>query len=429
MSELIKPEILKGTRDFLPKEMAKRQYVMDKIRQVFISFGYDAIETPAIEYSKTILGKYGDEGNKLTYRFEDNGGRDICLRYDQTVPTARVVATYSQELAMPFKRYQIGRVWRADKPAKGRFREFYQCDVDIIGSESLTADADIAAVMDRVFTSLGFPEYEIRFNSRRLINSILDSFNISTDQQNAIIRIIDKLDKIGPEKVTAGISKIIAPEIAENLIKVITANGSNDDKIKQLSKFNTTEIQEFITYCQGFGINEKNLVFDPAIARGLDYYTGIIYEVTLPNVAIGSVCAGGRYDDLCSMFTKQKFSGVGVAFGFDRIVVAMEELGLLQNIGLNSQVLVTIFDQQTINTSQEIVTTLQKAGINAEMYPEPAKVGKQFKYANKKEIPFVVIAGPDEIANGNVNIKIMDTGDQKTIPAAQLVDYIHGYQS
>ncbi len=428
MSELVKPEILKGTRDFLPKEMAKRQYVMDKIRQVFINFGYDAIETPAIEYAKTILGKYGDEGNKLTYRFKDNGDRDICLRYDQTVPTARVVAANWQNLPMPFKRYQIGRVWRADKPAKGRYREFYQCDVDIIGSTSLVADAEIAAIMSKVFSSLGFQEFEIKFNSRRLMNTILDDLKVAQDQHNAVIRVVDKLEKIGPDKVIAELSKFIPKETAEKVMAALNIKGSNDEKLSELSAFDTSEIENFISFAKGFGVEEKNLVFDPSIARGLDYYTGVVYEVVLPKVPIGSVCAGGRYDDLCSMFTKEKFSGVGIAFGFDRIVVAMEELGLLNEVGLNSNALVTVFDDESVATSQSILVDLQAAGINAEMYPEPAKIGKQFKYADKKEIPFVVICGPDEAAKGEVTIKVMSSGDQKTIPRAQVADYINGYQ-
>lgn len=428
---MVKPEILKGTRDFLPEEMTKRQYVADLLRKTFEQFGYDPIETPAIEYSKTILGKYGEEGNKLTYRFEDNGGRDICLRYDQTVPTARLVATYNQELPMPFKRYQIGRVWRADKPAKGRFREFYQFDIDIIGTDSLLADAEVAAVMNRVYLNLGFTkpgQFRIRFNSRRLINSILESLKIESDQFNSIIRIIDKIDKIGPEAVQKEISQIISPESAQSLVKIISLTGSNQQKLDALAalpaSIDTSEISEFLQLCAGFNIAESNLVFDPSIARGLDYYTGIIYEVEIPEAPIGSVCAGGRYDNLCEMFTKQKFSGVGVAFGFDRTIVAMEELNLLPENKTNAQVLVTVFDEDSIASSQSIFLALQESGIHAELYPQSAKLAKQFKYADKKGVPYVITCGPDEQAQQQVTLKHLETGDQSTASLQEIISKI-----
>jgi len=425
---VVKPEILKGTRDFLPEEMAKREYAASIIRKVFARFGYDAIDTPSIEYTKTILGKYGAEGNKLTYRFEDNGGRDICLRYDQTVPFARVVAANYQNLPMPFKRYQIGNVWRADKPAKGRYREFTQFDIDIIGTDSLLADAEIAAVMNAVLNDLGFKEYLIKFNSRRLMNSIMDSLGIEQEKGTAVIRIIDKLEKIGAEKVKKELEKIIAPTISDSLMQIMTLTGSNDEKIKKLSDYDSSEIEEFLKLSKGFGIKEENIELDPSIARGLDYYTGIVFEAVLPNVSIGSISGGGRYDNLCGKFCKERFSGVGVAFGFDRIVVAMEELELFKNVGLNSKVLVTIFDESSITNAQAILNELQKSGVNTEIYSEPVKLGKQFKYANKKRIPFVVICGPDEMERGEVTIKIMDSGDQKVIPREQLGEYINGYQ-
>lgn len=426
---VVKPEILKGTRDFLPAEMAKRQYTADIIRQAFTRFGYDAIDTPSIEYAKTILGKYGEEGNKLTYRFEDNGGRDICLRYDQTVPFARVVAANYQDLPMPFKRYQIGNVWRADKPAKGRYREFTQFDIDIIGTNSLVADAEIAAVINRVFADLGFTDYLIKFNSRRLMNSILDSLNVEDDKHTAVIRVVDKLEKIGVEKVKKELEPIISPATADKVMEIMTLTGSNEEKINALNEFDTSEIENFLALARGFNIKEENIEFDPSIARGLDYYTGIVFEAILPNVPIGSLCGGGRYDNLCGTFCKEKFSGVGVAFGFDRIVLAMEELGLFKNVGLNSQVLVTLFDEATIPNAQAILNDLQEAGVNAEIYTEPAKLGKQFKYADKKQIPFVVICGPEEMEKGEVTIKVMESGDQKTIPRAQVGEYVVGYQS
>ena len=282
MTQLIKPQIIRGTRDFLPQDMAKREYVLNTIKSVFIRFGYDAIETPAIEYAKTILGKYGDEGSKQTYAFEDNGGRKIALRFDQTVPFARLVATNYQNLPMPFKRYQIARVWRADRPAKGRYREFYQCDVDIIGTTNPLAEGEIMQVMYQVFKALKFSNFIIKFNSRRLINSILDSLNIPKKNQVAVVRILDKLEKIGPKEVLKEWSNIIDKKTAEKLLKIVDINGNNKEKITLLQKYQIDEIKELLSICKYSKIPEKNLIFDPTLARGLDYYTGVTFEVVLP---------------------------------------------------------------------------------------------------------------------------------------------------
>ncbi len=411
----------------MPEQMAKRDFVMDKIKSTFAKFGYDAIETPAIEYAETILGKYGEEGTKLVYRFKDNGGRDICLRYDQTVPFARVVATNYKILPMPFKRYQIGRVWRADRTARGRFREFYQCDIDIIGTQSLVAEAEIAKVIAEVYTALGFPKFIIKFNSRRLINSILNDLNIVAENQSAVIRVLDKMDKLSLAEIKQELKSLITNSEASSLLKLVRAEGSSKAKLKLFKKYNTVEIQEFLKVAQAFGISEDVLVFDPSLARGLDYYTGIIFEVFIPEVNIGAVCAGGRYDDLCSLFCPEKFSGVGVAFGFDRTIVAMEELKLLNSARLNSQVLVTYFNPEMLSDSLRILNDIQIAGLKAEIYFEPEKLAKQLKYADKKNILFVVIYGSNEKERGEVTIKMMKTGKQKTIPQNQIINYFQGY--
>ncbi|MDO8593951.1 MAG: histidine--tRNA ligase [bacterium] len=427
MKTFIKPKILQGTRDFLPQDMAKREYAMNKIKSAFINFGYDSIQTPAIEYAETILGKYGDEASKLVYRFKDNGGRDIALRYDQTVPFARLVAANFKNLPMPFKRYQIDRVWRGDRPAKGRYREFYQCDVDIIGTKNLLAEAEIAGVIAKVFTTIGFENFTIKFNSRRLINNILDSLKISPEKQPAVIRILDKLEKIDRKSVIEELKPLINESSATELLDVVSITGTTEEKLKLLDKYETKEIKEFTTLARLFNIAPKNLLFDPSLARGLDYYTGIIFEVFIPEVPIGAVCAGGRYDDLCSLFCPEQFSGVGVAFGFDRIIVAMEELELFKDLTLNSQVLVTYFNSETLATSVKLLSDIQQAGINAEIYFEPAKITKQMKYADKKQIPFVVICGPEEVSRNEVTIKMMKTGKQKTIPQDQITNYFKGY--
>ena len=427
MKSLIAPRIPKGTRDFLPKEMAKRQFVMEKIKSVFISFGYGTIETPALEYAETLLGQYGEEDSKLTYTFKDKGGREIALRYDQTVPFARFVAAHHKTLPMPFKRYQISPVWRADKPGKGRYREFYQCDVDIIGTKSLLAEGEITKVVHRVFESLGFDGFVIKFNSRRLINSVLTLLDIPTRRQCEIIRVLDKLGRIEREGVAQELASLLSEQAIETLLDIITAQGTNEQKIGFLSQYDTKEIEDFLTICDAFGVPRERLVFDLSLARGLDYYTGIVFEAFLENVAIGAVCAGGRYDGLCSLFSQEKFSGVGVAFGFDRIMLAVEELNLFHHTKLNSRVLVTYFDESTLKNSLDILNDLQNAGISAEIYFEPEKLSKQLKYADKKEIPFVVICGPDEIQRGEATIKVMRTGKQKRIPQNQLTSYLNGY--
>lgn len=426
MNQIIEPKILKGTRDVLPQDMAKRQYVMNTFAQVFTRFGYDTIETPALEYAETLLGKYGEEGSKLLYKFKDNGGRDVALRYDQTVPTARLVAMYANDLPMPFKRYQISKVWRADKPAKGRYREFYQCDIDIIGTDSLVADAEVIAVISKVMQALGIENYVIKMNNRKFINSVLEQLNIPQDSQTSVIQLLDKLDKVDRAVIGKELEQYISKEQIEGLFSVVLQTGTNEEKLEALKQYNVKDIVELFKLLPNFGVPAGVVQFDPALARGLDYYTGTIVETILPDLQLGSVCGGGRYDDLCSMFTKQQFSGVGVAFGFDRLMVALEELNKLNAVGLNAQALVTYFDEATLSASIAAATELQTNTVNAELYFEPAKLAKQFKYADKKQIPFVVMIGSDEVQNNTVTIKMMKTGKQKTIPRSQLVAYFQG---
>ena len=416
---IIEPKILKGTRDFLPEDMAKRNFVMEQIRKVFEKYGYDTIETPVISYAETILGKYGAEGDRLTYSFEDSGERKIALPYDLTVPFARLVAANWQDLPMPFKRYQIQRVWRAEKPQKGRLREFYQCDIDVIGTRSLIAEAEIARVIVEVFKELGFKGFKLKVNSRRFLNAILESLGINEDIPS-VIRGIDKMDKIGEEGAREELAdKGVAEEKISKLFKTLSE--------KDFSDYDTSEIDEFLQLCEDFQIDEDYLEFDPYLARGLDYYTGITYEVVCDEVGLGSLCGGGRYDDLCGLFCKEDFSGVGVAFGFERIMIALDKLEKLGSVPLNSKVLVTVFDEESKGDSLSIYTNLVDEGINSEVYFQPDKLAKQFKYANKKRIPFVVIRGSEEKEKNEVTVKIMETGDQKTIPVNQLISYIKGY--
>ncbi|MBT3817630.1 MAG: histidine--tRNA ligase [Candidatus Magasanikbacteria bacterium] len=423
MTKLIEPKILKGTRDFFPKQMAKRNFVLQKLIQVFKLFGYDQIDTPSIEYAETLFGKYGEEGSKLTYSFKDLGGRKIALRYDQTVPTARVVATNYNDLPMPFKRYQISNVWRADKPAKGRYREFTQCDIDIIGTTNLLSEAEVAKIIYKAFKNLGFNNFIIKVNSRRLINNILDNFGVSPEKQLSVIRSLDKLEKVGPKGVRKELSNVLDKSNVDKLFSVVMIKGDNKEKLKKLKKYDIREMETFLDLCKNLSIPDKFIEFDISLARGLDYYTGIVYEIFIPGQDFGAFGGGGRYDDLCSLFIDKKFSGVGVTFGLDRIILAMEEKSMLDNMRLNSKVLVINFSEDTLDNNLKMFNELQKANINTEIYFEPTKLDKQFKYANKKQIPFVVICGSDEIEKGIVSIKDMKTGKQINVLKDQIIDY------
>lgn len=417
----IEPKILKGTRDFTPLDMAKRNLVMKKIRRIFERFGYDQIETPIINPAETILGKYGDEGNRLTYNFDDAGGRRIALPFDLTVPFARYYAANWQNLPKPFKRYQIQRVWRAEKPQKGRLREFYQCDIDTIGTTNLIADAETVKVIVEVLKELNF-DFRVKVNSRRLINEILKSFKVPEDKFISVITAIDKLEKIGEKAVLKELADL--PN-AKKILKFLRPKETNEKTLENLSKYNLAEMKEFLSNCKALGIEDKYLEFDPSLARGLDYYTGMVFEGVSGNSDFGTLCGGGRYDNLCGLFSNENFSGVGVAFGFERIILLLEEMGGFKDVRLNSKALITIFEDQ--NDSLKTFAELSSAGINCEVYPEPSTIGKQLKFADKKGIPFVIIRGPEEIKKDNVTIKFMESGKQKTIPYNQLSTYITNY--
>ena len=422
----IQPTILKGTRDFLPQEMMRRNAVMEVVRKTFEQFGYSPIETPIICPAETILGKYGEEGDRLTYSFKDRGNRSIALPYDLTVPFARFVAANYQKLPLPFKRYQIQRVWRAEKPQKGRLREFYQCDIDIIGSKSLICEAEIAKIIAVVFKRLRIPNVTIKVNSRRLLNVILQSFSVNQNASLAVIRIIDKIDKIGKETVISELRKM-GIDNAEKIIETLIPEDTNKNTIKKLSRYDTTELEEFLAYCENLGVPEKNLQIDPALARGLDYYTGLTFEVISEGADFGSICAGGRYDNLCGLFSDKDFSGIGVAFGFERIMLLLEQLKITGDGSAPSRVLVTIFDENSVKQALQTYNKLIEANIAAEIYFEPEKLAKQFRFADKKQISFVIIQGPEEQEKGEITIKRMQNGKQKTIPANQLVSYLANY--
>ena len=395
---MINPQTLKGFRDFLPLEAKKRQFVIDTLKKVFESYGFEPLETPALEYEEILMGKYGEDGDKLMYRFEDNGKRKVALRYDQTVPLARVVTRYQNELPMPFKRYQIQNVWRADNTQKGRYREFLQCDADIVGASSPLSDAETITAAVRSLEKLGFKNFKVLINDRKLL------LNISTKA----LTILDKLDKIGEENVRKELKEAGEPE---NLI---------DQARAFKASVNLTEIKD---KASKLGVSENLIEFKPTLVRGLNYYTGIIYEIEIEGYSAGSVCGGGRYDNLIGMFAGKQIPAVGFAFGFDRLMEAMEELKLFPTNLTTTRVLVTVFSKDLKDKSFEIAQMLRNKNINTEIWlDDDTKMEKQLKYADKKQIPYVVIIGPDEAKNDTVTVKNLATREQKTIPLGQLTD-------
>lgn len=395
---MIKPQTLKGFRDFLPQDARKRQYVIRTLQNVFESYGFEPLETPTLEYEEILAGKYGEEGEKLMYRFEDNGKRRVAMRYDQTVPLARVVAQYQQELSIPFKRYQIQNVWRADKPQKGRYREFVMCDVDTVGLDSAAADAEILVIVSNALRTLGFRGFKILVNDR----SVFGDLSIE-----AIITI-DKLKKIGEEGVK----------------KELVARGFSEETLSNVQNADLPEaLTAVIEIAAEMGVSRENIVFEPTLARGLDYYTGLIFEVEIDGYIVGSVCGGGRYDNLIGMFAGRKIPAVGFAFGFDRVLEAMAEQELFpSSTDATASALVTIFGLEYAGDSMTIANTLRSAGIPTELWLDAnAKMEKQLKYANQKAIPYVIIAGPSEKEKNVITVKDMKKREQKEMSLEDLV--------
>lgn len=427
MTKKIEPTILKGTRDYFPSDMSKRDKAMSVIKDTFRSFGYEQIETPILSRAETILGKQVEEDDqKMAYTFKDYGGRDIALPFDLTMPFARFVASNYQELPMPFKRFQVQRVWRAERPQRGRLREFYQCDVDIIGSDQLVCEAEIAKLIFAVFDNLKIKDITVRVNSRKLLNEVLLGAGVDKAKLVKAIRLIDKLDKIGEKAVIEQLDKQGIKNGAE-ITDILKPAASNAKTLEKLKSYDTSELREFLRLCEEFAVDTDRIMLDPSLARGLDYYTGITFEVVSDDASLGTICAGGRYDDLCGMFANKDMSGIGISFGFERIMILLEESNLLANNQTNSEVLVTVFDDGSLGDSITLYNSLIDSGIPAELYMDRAKLAKQLKFADKKNIPFVVIQGPDEKQTDEVLIRRMSNGNQKKIPANQLASYIENY--
>lgn len=438
---------VKGTRDFLPLQMQRRNYIFDTIRKVYHAHGFQQIETPALENLDTLMGKYGEEGDKLLFKILNSGDftenknltsgdykqitKQICekgLRYDLTVPFARFVVNHLNEISFPFKRYQIQPVWRADRPQKGRYREFYQCDADIIGSESLLNEIELLEIIREVFAKLNLRTL-IKFNNRKILLAIAQYIG-KEEQLTDITVAIDKLDKIGYDNVVKELreGKGFSQEDIAKLTPILTLSGSNEDKIAKLKDILTTETAqkgieetEFVlSRCKDLAVGELEL--DLTLARGLNYYTGAIMEVKACDVEMGSICGGGRYDNLTGIFGKEDLSGVGISFGADRIYDCLEQLNLFpEELSSQTDVLFINFGEKESLFAQKTARILREKGVKVEVYPDNAKLKKQMNYANDRHIRFVILAGEEEIRQNKVSLKDMLTGEQQSIAVEEIV--------
>ncbi|MBM3177033.1 MAG: histidine--tRNA ligase [Bacteroidetes bacterium] len=450
-----KPTLPKGTRDFGPVQMNRRLKLLDTIRSVFRTYGFQPLETPAMENLSTLTGKYGEEGDQLLFRILNSGDflkdanqealtngdfkkvsasiSEKGLRYDLTVPFARYVVMNQHELAMPFRRYQIQPVWRADRPQKGRYREFYQCDADAVGTDSLICEAEIVQMIHLAFTKLGVKDFKIRINHRGIL-SALAAMAGAEGKEGQFFVALDKLDKIGTEKVLGELAErgISGPQTQKVMELIIAKPGNAVDLFNKLQEIFNDEGKRGINDLKevyrllGDHAGSGSLVFDLSLARGLSYYTGCIFEVTISNVAVGSVCGGGRYDNLTMAFgSKEKLSGVGISFGIDRIYDALEELGLFgTDDHYGTRVLICHFDERTRDFAFGLVTQLRSAGIACEVYPDVAKLKKQLDYANRRGLPFVLIVGEEEMTSGKLTLKDLRSGTQQTLPVELIAQTI-----
>ena len=430
-----KPSIPKGTRDFGTAEMVGRTYIFDTVKSVFVKYGYQGIETPSMENLSTLLGKYGEEGDKLLFRIQNSGEKaDLApekgLRYDLTVPFARYVVQHQGEISFPFKRYQIQPVWRADRPQKGRYREFYQCDVDVIGSRSLLNELELVQIVDEVFGKLGI-RVCLKINNRKILAGLAEVCG-APDKLVDITVAIDKIDKIGLDAVKEElVEKGLTPEAIAVIEPVLCLSGTTEEKIVSMRKVlaaseigcrGLDEVSELFGLIAKAGI-AVNVELDLSLARGLNYYTGAIFEVKALDFQIGSICGGGRYDDLTGIFGLPDMSGVGISFGADRIYDVLAGLNLFpQGMTGSADVLFTNMGEAEVAWSLPVVAALRKRGIRCEIYPDTSKLRKQFEYADRKGIRYLAIVGGDEVASGRVTLKNLSTGEQRSEEAQKISD-------
>lgn len=440
-----KPSTPKGTRDFGPVESNKRNHIIDTIKAHFINYGFSQIETPAMENLSVLMGKYGEEGDKLLFKILNSGDflqkvsesdfkegsqqvlREIAekgLRYDLTVPFARYVVQNRNDLAFPFRRFQIQPVWRADKPQKGRYREFYQCDADIIGTKSVFSEVELTNLIRDVFNSLGYTNYLIKINHREILFGLAQICGLE-GKEVPFCTSLDKLDKIGKQKVEEELLSIGAtPRKLDQLFNLLEKDWDNEEKLEGIKKLlpENKGIQTLETFFTYLGDPIENVSLDLNLARGLNYYTGIIFEVVATDVKIGSICGGGRYDNLTGVFGLPDVSGIGISFGLDRIYDVLEEKKLFpKNLSVNAEVLITHFDEPSFIHGITLLNNLRSQGISSVLYPDLSKINKQFNYANKIEVPYVIVIGEEEVKSKVYTLKEMKTGEQKSLEYTELI--------
>jgi histidyl-tRNA synthetase len=432
--DLIQPRTLKGFRDYLPDAMLAREQVIDTARRVYRSYGFAPIDTPALEYEEILLGKGGAESDKQMYRFEDHGGRRVGMRFDLTIPLARYAAQHINELGTPFKRYHIATVWRGENTQRGRYREFMQCDFDTIGTKSLAADIETTLVIHDLFRAIGFERFTIHVNNRKVLTGLLETLDLA-DRSGEILRALDKLSKTGREKVAAEMVEAAGatPEQADKVLALSDISGSNAEVLKQVRRLvadsevgreGANALAELLTAVSAAGVATERIKLDVSIARGLDYYTGTIFETFLDDLpGIGSVCSGGRYDNLAELYTKQELPGIGASLGLDRLLAAMEELGLVEKTATPAEVFIPFFDADRLHDYLTLAAQLRGTGLGVEVFPEAKKLGQQLKYADRRGHRVAIIAGSREFESEMCQVKDLRTGDSKevTLGASELV--------
>lgn len=437
----IPPRTLKGFRDYLPEAMIPRERLVDTARRVYRSYGFSPIDTPALEYLEILSGKGGEETDKQLYKFQDHGDRWVGLRFDLTVPLARFAAQHISELGTPFKRYHIASVWRGENTQRGRYREFMQCDFDTIGTRSAAADVEIALVIHDLFQAIGFRQFTIRLNNRMVLSGLLARLDLE-DRSTPILRALDKLAKIGPERVVEEMKTTARSTDAQanEVLRLATIRGTNDEvlqKLEPLAAGNETgqagvaRLAEVLAGVRAAGVPEECVELDVSIARGLDYYTGTIFETFLDALPdIGSVCSGGRYDNLAGLYTKQELPGVGASLGLDRLLAAMEELKMIEKVATPAPVFIPYFDKARLHDYLKLAAALRAAGIGVEVFPDPKKLGQQLKYADRRGFRVALIAGSSEFTSGSCQVKDLQKAKQQDVPlepdAASVIAAVRG---
>ena len=433
----IQPRTLKGFRDFLPEAMIPREQLIATARRVYRSYGFSPIDTPALEYLEILTGKGGEETDRQLYHFKDHGGRAVGMRFDLTVPLARFAAQHIGQLGTPFKRYHIATVWRGENTQRGRYREFMQCDFDTIGTRSVAADIETTLVIHDLLRAIGFEAFTIHVNNRKVLTGVLEKLDLA-DRSTAILRSLDKLGKIGRDKVAAEMAQTAGTtaEQSDEVLRLAEISGTHDEVLRQLDPLvhgseigqaGAAELAELAAAVKATGVPEDRVCLNLSIARGLDYYTGTVFETLLDDLpAIGSVCSGGRYDNLAEVYGKQELPGIGASLGLDRLLSAMEDLGMIEKVGTPAEVFIPYFDPTRLHDYLRLAAQLRAAGFGVEVYPEPKKLGAQLKYADRRGFRIAIVVGTDEWDAGECQIKDLATAERTTVSlagdAAQVVD-------